>query len=394
MNVISRVCPCILVAASLVLSAASLPVQAGLTFKLKPVKSQYLLDEPLKLVFTMVNDSDTPVKALRIASPGTGTARIFITPPGGEEYEYADMWSADPIAEWYPSAGVLLKPHDSYSGVLDLSYGARRDMVSIADPKPTLSSPGAYTIVGMCLVPEDKSWLGSNSVHIEVRQPSGTDKRAFDILTEDPEAKKSGLWNQNGPRIYERVLKECPRSGYALDAKFSLARDPKLTSRVKADMLAEIAGNTPSGVLATRLEGAERASQDLLHRAFCMYAATDSDRIDILLELATVRRMAPKNKPVEIWAPLANYASALQYWCETDPTTREVRLIRGNTTIKFKVGADSITVNGRKTEGCPTKDKEGKPHVSLAVVAVLAAERWGGGIPETLKQILPPDYAH
>lgn len=397
------------------------PAQGELLLELSAPKRQYVVNEPIFVLVAFRNAGVSDATILRYFKPGAGLLSFEIAAPGESSHQYEPWVRGSLSRECLAKGAVLVGPGESYTGVVDLTFDGGLG-------QSTLSRSGEYAISAKYHIRDDLPYgpvsLASNEIRINVAEPAGIDRDAFDILLEGSQAVELGFWNASTEQseFYQRLLRDCSGSQYAVYAKFHLAQVNEVdafpskspcTAEERRAYLSEAvalftsvsdeAGDTPLGVYAKRLAarcwgklGNVDEAQRLFEEALAMPSATDEDRLTVLCWMAHLDTgyfqqscgLFSKSTPTDVELPLHRFAKTLGFSVEWDSASKEVRVAGSRVQSTFKPGTDVITVNGVERTGVRTLIRDGHTYVSLSVMAALMAEQYGEGLEAALGSLL------
>ncbi len=401
------------------------PGAAQVVLELDAEKTEFLVDEPIFVTVAVRNVADVDVPILRLLEPGSGVLRFEIVAPGEEPRAYRPCAEASFTQEALEESVIWLAPGEAYSAAADLTEelrevpGRTEWQVAIL-----LSVPGEYGIRASYCIPED--WptgplaVWSNEVYLLVSEPEGVDLAAHEILQAGSETGEKTLWNASSGQAlyYEAVLGEYPESQYAIYARLFLGGTRHLdgvwrmrgTTEGVAALeaaatlyltAAEQARDTPFGVRATM--GAAMCSANLgdvvsaealLEEVFLSPAATDADRVQVLLwldrlESGSFERAAGltcASTSPEPAVPLRSFAEALGFSVDWGSTTKTVAVSGRKLHSTISPGQNVMLVNGTPRTGVRTRLRDARTEVSPSVIATLMAEHYGKGMATAFPQ--------
>ncbi len=227
------------------------------------------------------------------------------------------------------------------------------------------------------------------------------------------------IWNSNSGQIehYERLLRECPSSTYAVHARFYLAqayessgeeRPNRGASAGRAALeraaalylsAAEQAKSTPMGVYSSRLGarclakvGRDAEAQRVFEDAFAATSAGDEDRLETLLWLGHLETgffgrssgLADVNQGASghVRLPLRRFAEALGFSVCWDANSKTVSIGKGVMCRELCLKRD-----GKQARPEGTIEK-GRAQVRPSVIASIMAEHRGKGVAGALSSLL------
>jgi hypothetical protein len=391
-----------------------MPAGADLSLELTSPKPHYLLDEPLFVTATVRNVGDSDAHILRLLDLALARLTLDIAPPGERARRYRPWVTGDIGLRGLAALLLHLRPGDKYGAALDITCEGRMATT-------TLSRPGKYVIRATYAIPED--WPGgpvalhSNELSVVVAEPGGTDRAAYDLLQDAPQAEERGPWNayREQASCYEALLRDFPESGYAIYARFYLAQvyegrahadarrsppDAAADIRRAAGLYASVAEeaiDAPLGVYAKRLAGRcfaavrdNAAAQALFEEAFLAPAATEADRLEVVGWLSHVQngiflealRLPPRGPPSDLRLPLRAFARVLGLSVERDAAANTVTVSGPGVQCTMRPGADDMVLNGTQRTRVTISVKDGRVLVSGSVIAALMEAQgcWGRGM--------------
>lgn len=433
---------CIAVLGSL--SGAAEPAEAGLALTLDTQRTEYLLDEMFYVTLTLTNTGFQDEAFTRLLSPEFGVVTFEITTPDGQTHTFHPQGSGTLSREGVRDSVMWLPPRDRYSASVDLTYemelsqgtpaeqrlsnGEDKPLPGPPEPRPAtlLSAPGRYSIRACYLVPPnwplEETVLWSNALKVFVAEPEGANLAAHKILRAGPGAEDRGIWNAfpEAAETYERVLDERPGSVYATYARWSLAsvrdlagiHDQRGTAQARgliesaADLFlsaAKDAGHTPFGLRATEAAakvlarlGRSGEAASLVEDAFLWPTTTDGDRVRLLRLMNHIETgyfqqasgLSGDEQTAQLRLPLRRFAEALGFSAGWDAGRRLVTLSSSKVNASFRLGGNSMVVNGRRRAGVRTSLQDGHAYVSPSVIATLMADHYGRGVATALEPMI------
>jgi len=388
---------------------------AELRLTIAAPKTRYLVDDPLFLTVTVENAGDSDLAVIPVFHPGAGFLAFRITSPGEQPRTYRDPMQ-------FVLAGVtawILAPGREYTSTANLTH----DCTGRARSLPTLlSRVGEYTISATYTI--GKGWPAppltavSNELRLVVTEPTGVDRKAYDILRRSPRFKDHGPWSvfEEQTSSYEELLRRYPRSGYAAYTRYCLAgihhmhcpestrgtREARGRALQAANLYAGAARQTNDvlfALFALRCAGRNQAmagnsseGQRLLEDAFVSGNATDEDRIEALswLELLqegywkTGRSSSSVIVPVHV--SLREFVKALGLSVKWIPRSKTVEIRGQGVSADVNAVTGRAVVNGSASSAPGIRVKAGRmgvsPHLTVELMSARFRKLNADSVPE------------
>jgi hypothetical protein len=146
----------------------------GLRLELKPEKERIALYEPLVVVYTLRNVSDSQVSVPGDLNYGMGQMRLSIESEGGTQVQYIEGVLARTMM---PPLPRMLGPHEADArSVMVFFNGTSNDLAFVRK--------GRYTLRGALYIGNDPDpvFIRTGGIGIEVREPSARDVKALEAL--------------------------------------------------------------------------------------------------------------------------------------------------------------------------------------------------------------------
>ncbi|MCX6345265.1 MAG: HEAT repeat domain-containing protein [Armatimonadetes bacterium] len=266
-------------------------------------KSAYLIGEPLYVVLAIKNTGTANDKLIAFFMPDANLVGFEIATPDGKMHVYKSPGQIDLSNEGWEAAVVSLAPGNKRTASIDLTFENSLDQCLLAQ-RGEYRLRATYSIKSNWPAPACS--LKSNELILKVNEPIGVDKSAYQLLLNSQITAEHGLWNcfPAQESCYRQLIKRYPKSGYALYAKFYLAKVVGLkalmslrgTQGARAavveaaslfDEVYQSAGETSFGLLAKRYAarayarlGNSSKAKELLQSASGSAASTDEDSLE------------------------------------------------------------------------------------------------------------------
>lgn len=357
-------------------------------------KERYLFREPIRLIVTVKNRGELPVKIVRpdwrlsdvlgIRVQQENTLPVMIAPP----FSVTPRDIRDHL--------VTLQPHDTYSTAIDVTANTN------AMTAGALEASAIYTIPKE--IYGERIKLISNTIVIPIEEPmSVEDRRAYDILRQFAKS-VTNVWELSDRQQegYQQIIHTCPSSAYVAGAYYYLAQAVEFSDDGKNDDFGLAAryfqsaskcwGQSASAVEAQMLAARAYArygdrvsaftmfeecllnpgaTSDNILRALQWISYTATGEYDLNRSHGTSRQFV--NAKLMHLEPLADALGyAVTYQVET------LTLRRDQVEIVLHFQKNSVDYNGFHYTGLIVeRHTDEKTAVSPAVIAMLFAERYG-----------------
>lgn len=198
------------------LDSAKLSAQPGqlheFSLVLETPKSRYLELQPIPLVITLKNDTQTPLTGHTVLEFGTGFLRLYIDRSDGPE----EIRVSTLILDVYANPRVF-QPGEQIKRTAALNY--RLDKVF---PKP-----GAYRLHVRLTSLDGQDSVSSKPMEVEIVQPNGPDAQALQFIRDhsEPAYFFTGIQAVKNPeqlQVLENFVAVYGESSYADDASLAL----------------------------------------------------------------------------------------------------------------------------------------------------------------------------
>lgn len=384
---------------------------SAMTLTVESAKSHYLLDEPLILTISLKNTSTQNVELPVILDPGVGFFTLFIREQGGQPKMY-DCGVRGDIG--LPKHGKIFLPGEAVNTRMWLTTTTLGDTPSI------LSKPGMYTFFARYnldkYLPGGPVALRSSDIQVQVNQPMGAEKDAYDLLLAGT---KGCPWGFTTGEVAQKIrmeryaglVQQYATSVYALRAQSEYASSfsgfeifhPQATREEKINNMtqsmeqfriyAEMARGTLLEADAMLRYGRACAQLNLIEpsalafeKAFLSPAATTDERMTALAwtlyfeagGLQEHLKMTGVHYPLpEGTFPLLETARVLGFSVIWDKERQTAIISNPLYTSSLPVGSNTIRVNGHEHAGALSLISEtDQIRVSIRTIGYMIGSDW------------------
>lgn len=161
-----------------------------------PNKKDFIKLEPIPITLTLSNKTDQAILGHGALKFSTNLVKVFVTPAGGKTQEVQEL---SPFPKEVSVNAKEIMPGESFQV---------KELLSL-DLNKIFPDPVEYQLYALVLDPNSKRHVKSNSLTIQVVEPEGMDRQAFEYIQKNSKSAEllSGRYLSGNPHVQDVLEK-------------------------------------------------------------------------------------------------------------------------------------------------------------------------------------------